>query len=519
MTFGELIMLTWLTCTILVCALYMWEHARINNLVGKVSRSFGGAAVGISAVIIFPATRHSVLLPLFGIPFERALKFHRILGICFFLSATVHMFAMYWSYVDIFLRGSPHINATTGERYYTNMMNAGDAWKAAADRMVTWETGFPHGPPLAGFLAWCVMLLMIVTTHFRRSKWELFLVIHMGYVIVFLMVFIHYPTTIILCLPAVAAHSVDLILRSKSLGKIEEATFYEDAEVTRLVIHPPQGFAPPTAGSWVVIGIPSLVEDCQGSSRPRLEMHPFSVSSTRHDGTFTLHIKDMGHGTWTAALGAAAERLKDADIAIEGPFGRLNPKLGVYPHVTCIGGGIGVTPLLHMAQLALDDPTRLKGGHLTLIWSFPRGGLIEPFSDTLADLFARIRTAGDASPVSIKMFETRKKNGEHITRSEEHPLLHHKDGLTIGPSQEDEPGKEGELTKPLDIEVARTIPETIAGRPNNKAILLESLEGTSSPPSNESKVVYTCGPPAMCKEVMTICHENNIMCHEETFEF
>jgi len=67
------------------------------------------------------------------------------------------------------------------------------------------------------------MLCMIIATKWRRSKWELFLVVHMGYVIVFLMIFIHYPTTIILSLPAVAAHSVDLLLRSKSLGKIEEA--------------------------------------------------------------------------------------------------------------------------------------------------------------------------------------------------------------------------------------------------------------------------------------------------------
>ena len=146
---------------------------------------------------------------------------------------------------------------------------------------------------------------------------------------------------------------------------------------------------------------------------------------------------------------------------------------------------------------------------------------MEPFADELVDLFGRIRDAGDSSPVTIKMYETRKKRGERITRSEEHPLLHHKDtGVTVGGSHE-ERGKEGQLSKPLDIEMARLIPETAAGRPNNKAILLEVPEGgaASSVPGNESKVVYTCGPPVMCKEVMTICHENGIMCHEETFEF
>ena len=68
----------------------------------------------------------------------------------------------------------------TGNRTFTNAMDTGAALKAAGDRMVAWAIGFPHGPPLAGLLTWIVMLAMVVLTNFRRTKWELFLISHMG---------------------------------------------------------------------------------------------------------------------------------------------------------------------------------------------------------------------------------------------------------------------------------------------------------------------------------------------------
>lgn len=77
---GEFVMLLWLIAVLCLCWGYLFEHARVNNLVGRFARPFGGVCVGIAALIIFPVSRHSVLLPLFGIPFDRALRFHKFLA-------------------------------------------------------------------------------------------------------------------------------------------------------------------------------------------------------------------------------------------------------------------------------------------------------------------------------------------------------------------------------------------------------------------------------------------------------
>jgi hypothetical protein len=77
----------------------------VNNLVGTYSRAIGGCGVGIISILVFPTTRHSVLLKVFGIPFDRALRFHRGLAMLLWLCATLHGVLMALAGASVLERG------------------------------------------------------------------------------------------------------------------------------------------------------------------------------------------------------------------------------------------------------------------------------------------------------------------------------------------------------------------------------------------------------------------------------
>jgi hypothetical protein len=202
--------------------------------------------------------------------------------------------------------------------------------------------------------------------------------------------------------------------------------------VTRLVLSSDfLGARATYAGQYVWLNIPSL---------SLLEWHPFTVSSppsaarglqfedgdeaggraelvqAEDGGQLTLHIKDMGTGTWTGRLAGLVKALNAAvgedeggqgllqaaggpaaarglAISVDGPYGRLS---GVEDARVLVlyAGGIGITPfaaLLGELRARLADckaagppPTRLQ--RVVLHWAVRDLGLVEMFSDTLAGL-------------------------------------------------------------------------------------------------------------------------------------
>ena len=61
-----------LTGYLVLCFLYMHEHARINNLVGKAGRGIGSVVAGLLSLILLPVSRQSLLLKTFGMLFIKA---------------------------------------------------------------------------------------------------------------------------------------------------------------------------------------------------------------------------------------------------------------------------------------------------------------------------------------------------------------------------------------------------------------------------------------------------------------
>jgi predicted ferric reductase len=569
----------------------MWQHAVVNNLVGVASRAFGSVCVGISPFLLFPATRHSVLLPTFGTSFERTLKFHKFLGGLMFACSTLHMLLMWIAYIQVYRRGEP-LNgpAPEYERMFVNQQSLALATSHASRRMVGWGVGWPHGPPLAGFLAWVVMVAMVVAADFRRTHWELFLVIHMGYAAVYAMIFVHYPTTLLMCIPAGVAYAIDLILRYRTARGDNTATIVQARRfgcgVTELTITPAARFGSlDTPAQFVTIHLAALDSVLPGLAGcgVSLQHHPFSVSSRVYDDAgvatgFTLHIKDMGNDGWTHQLSVRHREVVGTAAHIDGPFGRLSPRLGHHRVAFLVCGGIGVTPMLNILQAVIEghrnaDPLLPADGRLVFVWSMRTRAEAEPFVKLLSELLAT--AAATMAPIEVRIFETRPSAPTPISETAldaavdaPAPTLTNHGTTTIAAtdtsaainsSEEGGWGQEGggaggagggtwsnaddsnarlrepllslpsrptsratalpKLSDPADDSVASVSVDTLPfepGRPPLDRIVAPDEAQLERP---LDVAVYTCGPGPMVSGVVELCRSRGYVCHAETFHF
>jgi hypothetical protein len=116
----------------------------------RVTRVIGHLNEINMALLILPVTRNSIWFLLFGIPFERALIYHRRLGVIVFALMTAHL-AIWWN-----------------------------IW-AAARRFVeclTWSDSC--SPAIAyGTIAYATVLIMVIFAYYlvRRKNWVTHIII------------------------------------------------------------------------------------------------------------------------------------------------------------------------------------------------------------------------------------------------------------------------------------------------------------------------------------------------------
>ena len=430
---------------------YLGEHANLNNLVGVVARAFGGvAAGGLSVLIVLPTLRHVRVL---DDSKEKRVYLHRFLALILVGATFLHALLIAWAHAIVYHRGAV---AASYDFCACNATSAAEAalecagtfegnvsWPEAARmgvaRLVEWEIGWPHGPPLAGLLAFVGMLAMSVTGFFfRRSQWALFSYIHwIVYPFVLAMMFVHYPSTVFLSVPALVLFGVDrvLSLRTRVRGEatLVFARTYEACGVTRLRVRVSPHFfgrggggASSVPGTWVVLRVDGLgfgsIAHPFSVSRVTSALHPdaSSLSPLRSrslqfndeldygggggggggghgvddDGEESLHLLgsceiDLSvkrSGPWTNHMhDVFSSRLAKAPrVTLDGPFGQAvascagaNDDDAV---LLCVAGGIGVTP-----WMCAWSCEAMRCARLILVWVMRDLALIEPFEQQLAE--------------------------------------------------------------------------------------------------------------------------------------
>lgn len=376
-TLGEIIvMFLYASCVITWFMFGFIFERKPHPLITKFAKGFGYVTLFNMAIVLLPVTRHSIWTWIFNISFERAVRFHRFLGVSSLLFMTIHFI----TYAVSFYKHK-HIKA-----------------------LFEWNMG--HGTNnLAGFITWCsvVALTIAALPVIRRWMWDVFQFCHVFFGVVSL-VFTHFHLPYTMTVPftalAMTLYAADLLIRYLShIGNIHltsngflsvkkcELRCHKDVGITTVNLYLDRLSLFKSSPESDSLLPKEKIEDVEWNMKRMClgkylylwvweisawESHPFSISEVSMPDIYTvkvrLDVKETGkaNGAWAGKLSWLADSDKPVSVLarFDGPFGRLTVPLDCpreipkYDSVLLFGGGIGVTavsPLLEYCSKYNND--------------------------------------------------------------------------------------------------------------------------------------------------------------------
>jgi ferric-chelate reductase len=310
LTWGEwVVVITYIVSLIIYLIVASIQYA-------GASRSFSFVVGQLSAIhlglAVLPVNRNSLLLWVCGLPFERAIKWHRALAALASVFILLHfvLVANTFSSSLVTLTGTSSTNTGWGNVY-----------------------GFATG--------WIVLTMsMLAFEPIRRNWFELFYYPHQLFIAVMILSWLHSTLAFYIGIGPFALHMIDRMLRwrrsyfSATLQSTRVLEAAGDARVTQLSIVVPDFRH--DAGDYVFLQLPEV---------SMMEWHPFTVSSdpNRSDGMITIHMAAGVAGSFTARAAELATTQALTSAVVEGPYGRISlPRWKFdYGRIVFVCGGIG----------------------------------------------------------------------------------------------------------------------------------------------------------------------------------
>ncbi|KAL0490145.1 hypothetical protein AKO1_006680 [Acrasis kona] len=352
-----------------------YGYAAINGWNALSARGFGWMSNMNAAFLMLPVTRNSVWYKIYGISFERAIKYHKLLS--------------EWNLITVFL----HTVCFTWTYYQTDSLH----W------LFVWGWNINNYSILPGVIGGVLYLAgsIVSLNYFRRNFWNFFLISHivLNCAATFLVILhaIWFQTVPFLGV-AFGLYFVDLILRAfVGYGKTASLVgveYISKCDIVKLSIHKPGFTYEP--GQYIYLWI-----DAVGMS----EAKPFTIachSKSDERSTVTIYIKDVKSDykdsttlfdPWTHRLAVWAEKVqngqasaKNCFVRMEGPYGSISHDYDRYDTVVLVAGGIGITAMYSLFISLLDkyrnDPTHSEK-KVYLIWTKRKRELWNLFPEIL----------------------------------------------------------------------------------------------------------------------------------------
>lgn len=315
------IVITWGELLLFLPFIIILSQGMITSFVNPSVSKSGMVARLPLAICFLTANRNSLLTLLLGIPFERALRYHKISGYVAFINGIFH------TYVAFVLDEKKNGNG------------AEDIVDFAVQNQIN----------SAGTILMTIIVAMLITSLpiVRRVLFEVFYYFHILFAIS-MMACAFYHSGIFVPILASLLWGGDLLIRKIVMACVKYPRKASIVRITDTVIELsiPKTKVDYNSGQYFYIAIPEL---------SIFQWHPFSVSSSPHQNTITFHIRKSGN--WTSRLYNLAGEKREVSILMEGPYGSCGVDLDSdrYKMVLFLSGGIGVTPMQSMCHQLLYE--------------------------------------------------------------------------------------------------------------------------------------------------------------------
>lgn len=304
------------------------------------------------------AMRNSLITLLIGLPFERALWYHKVLGRLTFWNGLLHTIVAH-----------------------------GDAFEKVFHRFLVLDSMNSSGTGLL-----CLIFGVTITSlpPVRRCAFEVFYYTHILFVL--------------LMLPCAFAHSGKLIPTLAGIlwggdivcRKIIMAMFRYPRQARIKIVSdtvvevswPKTAMFDYNAGQHISIAVP----DIAGAG---LEFHPFSIATCPRQPNVSIYVRVAGD--WTAALYKLAKEKQEVSILVEGPNGSKNIDIfsDRYKSYLLFAGGIGITPIQSVCNQLVYEQSKGKRDleRIRLCWTER-----DPVAIESTDVVRRVSTSCHFQP-------------------------------------------------------------------------------------------------------------------------
>eukprot|EP00667_Euglena_gracilis_P002570 EG_transcript_2572 len=443
----------------------LWFAATIGMQGTPTEEPQGFMCAVALGTLFLPVTKHSVWAAVLGASFERYVRLHRWAGRWTFVMVLAHLADQCAS------QGSAVLTANADEQ--------GLGW-------------------VYGLVAFCLMVGLVVFAiePVRRRHYELFRYTHWLAFLVVVFAMMHSYAVCYAMVPSLALYFVDKAVQLWSMARpyrIVKATAV--AGGTKLVLQGPGARRLRCApGQYYLLAIPAVA--C-------LQRHPFTAALASADAeTLTFLIRDLGPGTYTHQMCGLASPPGANTARLCGPYGSLSlPRpLGTYRTVFLVAGGVGVTPMVSIADALMRTTAAAGPPKVYFIWmSRDTTAFSEWFPEVLLAMLS-----SDAFDVRLHSTQRGKAAAvELVVQGEPYGTV---DDPSSPVSLLDAALLHGMDAKQLEHAMH-------AGRPDWNALF------TPHAPQGSDVAVLACGPPALVVDVQRAAQAARFDFHKECFSF